>query len=117
MGTRGGIARNADANADAVGESRACELRHTKHVLQATRVIAVTVFSTKQGYPKPLRRIHSKDPKTGRKRVVITNHPNDLALVPLRWIRQHLCKPFFGTSEKPVMSQIWIARSVAYAWG
>ena len=85
--------------------------------------IALTVFYSKQGYPKPLRRIRFKDPETGKKLVFITNH---LDLEPLtvcqlykmrwqvelffKWIKQHLrIKAFFGTSENAVKSQIWIA--------
>jgi hypothetical protein len=85
--------------------------------------IALTVFYSKQGYPKPLRRIRFKDPKTGKKLVFITNH---LDLAPLtvcqlykmrwqvelffKWIKQHLrIKAFFGTSENAVKTQIWIA--------
>ncbi len=86
-------------------------------------MIALTVFYSKQGYPKPLRRIRFKDPETGKKLVFITNH---LDLEPLtvcqlykmrwqvelffKWIKQHLrIKAFFGTSENAVKSQIWIA--------
>jgi IS4 transposase len=85
--------------------------------------IALTVFYSKQGYPKPLRRIRFKDPETGKKLVFTTNH---LDLEPLtvcqlykmhwqvelffKWIKQHLrIKTFFGTSENTVKSQIWIA--------
>lgn len=87
--------------------------------------IALIGFYSKQGYPKPLRRIRFKDPQTGKKLVFITNH---LDLAPLtvcqlykmrwqvelffKWIKQHLrIKTFFGTSENAVKSQIWIAVS------
>ena len=36
--------------------------------------ITLTVFYSKQGYPKPLRGIRFKDPETGKKLVFITNH-------------------------------------------
>ena len=65
--------------------------------------IALTVFYSKQGCPRPLRRIRFKDPETGKKLVFITNH---LDLEPLtesqlykmrwqvellfKWIKQHL---------------------------
>ena len=85
--------------------------------------IALTTFYSKQGYPKPLRRIRFKDPETGKKLVFITNH---LDLAPLtvcqlykmrwqvelffKWIKQHLrIKAFFGTSENAVKTQLWIA--------
>ena len=85
--------------------------------------IALTVFYSKQGYPKPLRRIRFKDPATGKKLVFITN-PLDLEPLTVcqihkmrrqvellfKWIKQHLrIKAFFGTSENAVKSQIWIA--------
>lgn len=87
--------------------------------------VTLTVFYSKQGYPKPLRRIRFKDPVTGKKLVFITNH---LDLAPLtvyqlykmrwqpelffKWIKQHLrIRAFFGTSENAVKSQIWIAVS------
>ncbi|HEY1744938.1 MAG TPA: IS4 family transposase [Granulicella sp.] len=85
--------------------------------------IALTVFYSKQGYPKPLRRIRFKDPETGKKLVFITNH-QDLSPLTVcqlykmrwqvelffKWIKQHLrIKTFFGTSENAVKTQIWIA--------
>jgi hypothetical protein len=85
--------------------------------------IALTVFYSKHGYPKPLRRIRFKDPETGKKLVFITNH-QDLAPLTVcqlykmrwqvelffKWIKQHLrIKTFFGTSENAVKTQIWIA--------
>ena len=42
--------------------------------------IALTVFYSKQGYPKPLRRIRLKDPGTGKSLLIMTNH---LDLQPL----------------------------------
>jgi transposase len=85
--------------------------------------ISLMGFYSKQGYPKPLRRIRFKDPITGKKLVFITNH---LDLAPLticqlykmrwqvelffKWIKQHLrIKAFFGTSQNAVKTQIWIA--------
>jgi len=87
------------------------------------QIITLTVFYSKQGYPKTLRRIRFKDPETAKTLVFLTNH---LELHPLticklykmrwqvelffKWIKQHLrIKTFFGISENAVKSQIWIA--------
>jgi Domain of unknown function (DUF4372)/Transposase DDE domain len=85
--------------------------------------IELSVFYSKQGYPKPLRRVRFKDPETGKTLIFLTNH---FDLPPLticklykmrwqvelffKWIKQHLrIKAFFGTSENAVKTQIWIA--------
>ena len=85
--------------------------------------IELRVFYSKQGYPKPLRRVHFKDPETGKTLIFLTNR---FDLPPLticrlykmrwqvelffKWIKQHLrIKAFFGTSENAVKTQIWIA--------
>jgi Domain of unknown function (DUF4372)/Transposase DDE domain len=85
--------------------------------------IELSVFYSKQGYPKPLRRVRFKDPETGKTLIFLTNH---FDLPPLticklykmrwqvelffKWIKQHLrIKTFFGTSENAVKTQIWIA--------
>ena len=87
------------------------------------QIITLTVFYSKQGYPKPLRRIRFKDPETGKTLVFLTNHLELPALTIcklykmrwqvelfFKWIKQHLrIKTFFGTSENAVKSQIWIA--------
>ena len=73
-----------------------------------------------------MRRIKYRDPETGKVLVFLTNNfllsPTTIsALYKLRWkielffkwIKQHLrVRPFFGTSENAVKSQIWIAVSV-----
>lgn len=88
--------------------------------------ITLTVFYSKQGYPKPLRRIRFKDPETGKTLIFLTNHLDLPALTVcqlykmrwqvelfFKWIKQHLrIKAFFGTSENAVKTQIWIAVSV-----
>lgn len=87
------------------------------------QIITLTVFYSKQGYPKPLRRIRFKDPETGKTLIFLTNHLELPALTICRlykmrwqvelffkWIKQHLrIKAFFGISENAVKSQIWIA--------
>ena len=85
--------------------------------------IELTVFYSKQGYAKMLRRIRFKDPGSGKTLVFLTNN---FDLPPLtictlyrmrwqvelffKWIKQHLrIKVFYGTSENAVKTQIWIA--------
>jgi hypothetical protein len=85
--------------------------------------VALTVFRSKQGYAKPLRRIRYRDPETGKRLVFLTNHFDLPALTIcqlyrlrwqvelfFKWIKQHLrIKTFYGTSENAVKTQIWIA--------
>jgi hypothetical protein len=85
--------------------------------------IVLTVFYSKQGYDRPLRRIRFRDPETGKRLVFLTNHLNLPALTVcqlykmrwqvelfFKWIKQHLrIKAFYGTSENAVKTQIWIA--------
>lgn len=85
--------------------------------------IELTVFYSKQGYAKALRRIRFKDPETGKTLVFLTNNfalsaSTICALYRMRWqvelffkwIKQHLrIKVFYGTSENAVKTQIWIA--------
>jgi len=90
------------------------------------QTVLLTVFYSQQGFPEPLRRIRIKDPESGKRLVLLTNH---FALPALtigelyrcrwqielffKWIKQHLrIKAFFGTSENAVKTQIWIAVSV-----
>ncbi len=85
--------------------------------------IELTVFYSRQGYPKSLRRIRFKDPDTGKTLVFLTNNFDLPALTIctlyrmrwqvelfFKWIKQHLrIKVFYGTSENAVKTQIWIA--------
>jgi len=87
------------------------------------QLVELTVFYSRKGYPTRLRRIRFKDPDTGKRVVVLTNHMQLPALTIcelyrlrwqvelfFKWIKQHLrIKAFFGTSENAVKSQIWIA--------
>lgn len=87
------------------------------------QIITLSVFYSRQGYPKALRRIRFKDPDTGKTLVFLTNHFDLPALTIcqlykmrwqvelfFKWIKQHLrIKAFFGTSENAVKTQIWIA--------
>jgi hypothetical protein len=85
--------------------------------------IALTVFNSKQGCPRPLRRIRFKDPETGKKLVFITNHLDlepltESQLYKMRWqvelffkaLKQNLkIKTFVGTSATAVKTQVWTA--------
>src|SRR3990170_681486 len=88
--------------------------------------VVLTGFYSRKGFEAPLRRIRIKDPESGKRLVLLTNH---FALPALtigelyrcrwqielffKWIKQHLrIKAFFGTSENAVKTQIWIAVSV-----
>jgi len=86
--------------------------------------VALTVFYSKQGYSKPLRRI--RDPVSDKRLVFLTNHFGLPALTVcelyrmrwqvelfFKWIKQHLrIKSFYGTTENAVKVQIWAAVSV-----
>ncbi len=88
--------------------------------------VALTVFYSKQGYSKPLRRIRYRDPVSDKRLVFLTNHFGLPALTVcelyrmrwqvelfFKWIKQHLrIKSFYGTTENAVKVQIWAAVSV-----
>lgn len=81
---------------------------------------------TSRLYPDPLRRIRVKDPETGKRITLLTNHFHLSAATVaelyrcrwkvelfFKWIKQHLrIKAFYGTSVNAVKTQIWIAISV-----
>jgi Transposase DDE domain/Domain of unknown function (DUF4372) len=74
-------------------------------------------------YPEPLRRVHYRDPETGKEYVFLTNHLDLPALevaelyrrrwqieLFFKWIKQNLkIKGFYGTSKNAVLIQIWTA--------
>ncbi|MGH7928974.1 MAG: IS4 family transposase [Candidatus Binatia bacterium] len=87
------------------------------------QIIELSVYYSRQGYPKSLRRVRFKEPETGKTLIFLTNHFDLPALTIcklykmrwqvelfFKWIKQHLrIKAFFGTSENAVKTQIWIA--------
>jgi hypothetical protein len=90
------------------------------------QTIALDGHYSRQHYPERLRRIRFRDAETGKMLVFLTNN-FDLPAVTIaalyknrwqvelffKWIKQHLrIKPFYGTSENAVKTQIWIAVSV-----
>ena len=80
-------------------------------------------FYIAQDYPEQLRRIHFKDPESGKTLVFLTNNTALPALTIaalykgrwqvelfFKWIKQHLrIKRFIGTSKNAVKTQIWCA--------
>jgi IS4 transposase len=83
-------------------------------------------------YPELLRRVHYRDPETGKEYVFVTNRLELSALEVAelyrrRWQIEHFCKwikqnlkikAFYGTSKNAVLTQIWTAL-IAYlllAW-
>jgi len=83
-------------------------------------------LSSPQGqacYPKLLRRVHYRDPETGKEYVFLTNRLDLSALevaelyrrrwqieLFFKWIKQNLkIKAFCGTSKNAVLIQIWTA--------
>jgi hypothetical protein len=90
------------------------------------QTVVLTVFYSRKGLDKPLRRIRFKDPETTKTLVFLTNNFSLPALTItqlyrcrwqielfFKWIKQHLrIKAFFGTTENAVKTQIWIAVSV-----
>jgi len=74
-------------------------------------------------YPKLLRRVHYRDPETGKEYVFLTNRLDLPALqvaelyrrrwqieLFFKWIKQNLkIKAFYGTSKNAVLIQIWTA--------
>ena len=85
--------------------------------------IALDGFYTKKDYPRHLRRVAFRDPKTGKRLVFLTNNftlpAETIAAIYkqrwqvelfFKWIKQHLCiKRFYGTSENAMKTQIWTA--------
>lgn len=84
------------------------------------------VFYSKKKYPDTLRRVKSRDTKTGKVIVLLTNNfeVNAQTIADLyrnrwhielffKWIKQHLrIKKFWGQSPNAVKTQIWTAVAV-----
>jgi hypothetical protein len=92
----------------------------------ADQTIALGGVRTSKDYPVHLRRVRFRDAETKKTLVFLTNQTALPALTIcglyksrwqvelfFKWIKQHLrIKPFYGTSENAVKTQIWIAVSV-----
>jgi len=89
----------------------------------ADQVIRLSSPKGRACYPEPLRRVHYRDPETGKEYVFITNRLDLSALevaelyrrrwqieLFFKWIKQNLkIKAFYGTSKNAVLIQIWTA--------
>lgn len=91
--------------------------------ISSDQIIKLKGFYSKQKYPEQLRRIRSKDPKTGKSIVLLTNNfiwsaKTIARIYKERWqielffktIKQQLkVKSFVGTSQNALLSQLWVA--------
>jgi hypothetical protein len=89
----------------------------------ADQVIRLSSPQGQTSYPEVLRRVHYRDPETGKEYVFLTNRLDLPALevaelyrrrwqieLFFKWIKQHLkIKAFYGTSKNAVLIQIWTA--------
>jgi hypothetical protein len=98
----------------------------------ADQVIRLSSAQGQSCYPEPLRRVHYRDPETGKEDVFVTNRLDlsapEVAELDRRrgqielfckWIKQNLkIKAFYGTSKNAVLIQIWTARiaSLLLVW-
>lgn len=92
----------------------------------ADQTVALDGRYTQKKYPKKLRRVHFRDPDSGRKLIFLTNRTDVDALTicnlyKSRWqvelffknVKQNLrIKRFYGISENAVKTQLWVAVSV-----
>jgi putative transposase len=89
----------------------------------ADQIICLGSPQGRASYPEPLRRVHYRDPETGKEYVFLSNRLDlpalDIAKLYRRrwqielffkWIKQNLkIKAFYGTSQNAVLIQIWTA--------
>jgi len=89
----------------------------------ADQIICLGSPQSQASYPEPLRRVHYRDPGTGKEYVFLTNRQDLSALevaelyrrrwqieLFFKWIKQNLkIKAFYGTSKNAVLIQIWTA--------
>jgi hypothetical protein len=98
----------------------------------ADQVIRLSSPQGRASYPEPLRRVHGRDPKTGKEDVFVTNRLDLSALevaeldrrrwqieLFFKWIKPNLkIKAFYGASKNAVLIPIWTARiaSLLLVW-
>ena len=94
--------------------------------IQCDQIVVLKGYYAKKDYPEKLRRIRYFDSKNNKTLVFLTNNFVLPAVMIanlyrcrwqvelfFKWIKQHLrIKAFYGTTEKAVKTQIWIAISV-----
>jgi hypothetical protein len=104
---------------------RVVERRDVSHLsnIRSDQVIEFKGFYSHQKLPYRLRRIHARDPKTGKRVVLLTNQmtwsaATVAAVYKDRWqvelffktLKQQLkVKSFVGTSPNALLSQLWVA--------
>ncbi len=93
----------------------------------ADQLIRLSSPHGQAAYRAPLRRVHYRDPETGKEYVFLTNRLDLTALeiaelyrrrwqieLFFKWIKQNLkIKAFYGTSKNAVLIQVWTAM-IAY---
>lgn len=98
------------------------EISHLKDIL-ADQIIELNGIVSREDYPRRLRLIHSRDPKSGKTIAILTNNFTWSAktiarIYKERWqielffkaIKQQLkVKSFIGTSKNALLSQLWVA--------
>jgi Transposase DDE domain/Domain of unknown function (DUF4372) len=91
--------------------------------VRSDQLVGLRRLKSFKHYPERLRRIHYRDPETGKVLVFLTNNFDLPALTIaqlykcrwrvelfFKWIKQNLrIKHFFGTSDNAVKTQVWIA--------
>jgi hypothetical protein len=121
------------ANAGAFFVTRAkCNLRFTRHYskpvdrstgLRSDHIGKPTLDKSRKAFPVLLRKVHYRDPETGKRYIFLTNNLDIPALTVamlyklrwrielfFRWIKGHLrIKRYYGTSPNAVKTQIWMA--------
>jgi hypothetical protein len=94
--------------------------------VRSDQTVVLATIGSASAYPDTLRRVSYFDAVTGKRLVFLTNNFTLPALTIaqiykqrwqvelfFKWIKQHLrIKAFYGTSEKAVKTQIWIAVSM-----
>jgi hypothetical protein len=89
----------------------------------ADQIICLGYPKGQASYPEPLRRVHYRDPETGKEYVFLSNRQDLSALevaelyrrrwqieLFFKWLKQNLkIKAFYGTSKNAVLIQIWTA--------
>jgi hypothetical protein len=93
------------------------------NLVLADQVIRLTSSQGRTSYPEARRRVHYRDPETGKKYLFLTNRLDLPALevaelyrrrwqieLFFKWIKQNLkIKAFSGTSKNAVLIQVWTA--------
>jgi len=91
--------------------------------VRSDHVVWLSTHKSSANYPDRLRRVHYKDPESGKALVFLTNNFDLPALTIaklykcrwqvelfFKWIKQNLrIKHFFGTTDNAVKTQVWIA--------